>query len=406
MGTDVDNGSSDILGNEDSDLKSLEQGFKELQEEAQRLLSERVHLENDLANIKKRASRLDEEVRILKSPPLIIGHLQDVLDDERAIVRSSNGTVFQVSINQRLDPTKLKPGTRIALNQDTLSIIEILHDAWDPMVSGAELLEKPTTTYESVGGLDEEILQIREAIELPLEKPELFRKIGIDPPKGILLVGPPGCGKTMLAKAVANHTNASFIRMVGSELAQKYIGEGGRMVRELFALAKEKSPSIIFLDEIDAIGAKRLDSATSGDREVQRTLMQLLAELDGFDSLEDVKIIAATNRPDILDDALLRPGRFDRIIVIPLPDEVGRKKILSIHFKKMSTSRVNIAKIVELTEGFSGAELKATTVESGMIAIRENRSKVKQEDVLMAVDRIKKKRESNGRSASPDALYG
>ena len=406
MGTDVDNGSSDILGNDDSDLKSLEQGFKELQEEAQRLLSERVHLENDLANIKKRASRLDEEVRILKSPPLIIGHLQDVLDDERAIVRSSNGTVFQVSINQRLDPTKLKPGTRIALNQDTLSIIEILHDAWDPMVSGAELLEKPTTTYESVGGLDEEILQIREAIELPLEKPELFRKIGIDPPKGILLVGPPGCGKTMLAKAVANHTNASFIRMVGSELAQKYIGEGGRMVRELFALAKEKSPSIIFLDEIDAIGAKRLDSATSGDREVQRTLMQLLAELDGFDSLEDVKIIAATNRPDILDDALLRPGRFDRIIVIPLPDEVGRKKILSIHFEKMSTSRVNIAKIVELTEGFSGAELKATTVESGMIAIRENRSKVKQEDVLMAVDRIKKKRESNGRSASPDALYG
>ena len=405
MGTDVDNGSSDILGNEDSDLKSLEQGFKELQDEAQRLLSERVHLENDLANIKKRASRLDEEVRILKSPPLIIGHLQDVLDDERAIVRSSNGTVFQVSINQRLDPSKLKPGTRIALNQDTLSIIEILHDAWDPMVSGAEVLEKPTTTYDSVGGLDEEILQVREAIELPLEKPELFKKIGIDPPKGILLVGPPGCGKTMLAKAVANHTNASFIRMVGSELAQKYIGEGGRMVRELFSLAKEKSPSIIFLDEIDAIGAKRLDSATSGDREVQRTLMQLLAELDGFDSLENVKIIAATNRPDILDDALLRPGRFDRIIVIPLPDEVGRKKILSIHFEKMSTSRVNVPKIVELTEGFSGAELKATTVESGMIAIRENRSKVRQEDVLMAVDRIKKKRESNGKSASPDALY-
>jgi proteasome regulatory subunit len=273
------------------------------------------------------------------------------------------------------------------------------------MVSGAEVLEKPTTTYDSVGGLDEEILQVREAIELPLEKPELFRKIGIDPPKGILLVGPPGCGKTMLAKAVANHTNASFIRMVGSELAQKYIGEGGRMVRELFSLAKEKSPSIIFLDEIDAIGAKRLDSATSGDREVQRTLMQLLAELDGFDSLEDVKIIAATNRPDILDDALLRPGRFDRIIVIPLPDDAGRKKILSIHFEKMSTSRVNVAKIVELTEGFSGAELKATTVESGMIAIRENRSKVRQEDVLMAVDRIKKKRESNGKSASPDALY-
>ena len=406
MGTEVDSGASDPLGADDSDLKALEKDFQALQDEAQRLLSERVQLENDLANIKKRASRLDEEVRILKSPPLIVGHLQDILDDERAIVRSSNGTVFQVSINQRLDADKLRPGTRIALNQDTLSIIEILHDAWDPMVSGAEMMEKPNTSYESVGGLDEQILQVREAIELPLEKPELFRKVGIEPPKGILLVGPPGCGKTMLAKAVASHTNASFIRMVGSELAQKYIGEGGRMVRELFSLAKDKSPAIIFLDEIDAIGAKRLDSATSGDREVQRTLMQLLAELDGFDSLEDVKIIAATNRPDILDDALLRPGRFDRVIEIPLPDDTGRKTILSIHFKKMSTSRINVAKVVELTEGFSGAELKATTVESGMIAIRDNRSKVRQEDILQAVDRIKKKRESNGISSSPDALYG
>jgi proteasome regulatory subunit len=406
MGTEVDNGISEPIGNDDADLKSLEYDFKKLQDEAQRLLSERVHLENDLANIKKRASRLDEEVRILKSPPLIIGHLQDILDEERAIVRSSNGTVFQVSINQRLDQSKLRPGTRIALNQDTLSIIEILHDAWDPMVSGAEMIEKPTTTYEHVGGLDEQVLQVREAIELPLEKPELFRKVGIDPPKGILLVGPPGCGKTMLAKAVASQTNATFIRMVGSELAQKYIGEGGRMVRELFSLAKDKAPAIIFLDEIDAIGAKRLDSATSGDREVQRTLMQLLAELDGFDALEDVKIIAATNRPDILDDALLRPGRFDRVIEIPLPDAVGRKTILSIHLEKMSTSRINVSKIVELTEGFSGAELKATTVESGMIAIREERSKVKQDDILLAVDRIKTKRETTGITSSPDDLYG
>ena len=294
----------------------------------------------------------------------------------------------------------------MALNQDTLSVIEILHDAWDPMVSGAEMIEKPNVDYDKVGGLDEQILQVREAIELPLDNPELFRKIGIEPPKGILLVGPPGCGKTMLAKAVASQTNASFIRMVGSELAQKYIGEGGRMVRELFSLAKEKSPAIIFLDEIDAIGAKRLDSATSGDREVQRTLMQLLAELDGFDALEDVKIIAATNRPDILDDALLRPGRFDRIIEIPLPDENGRKMILNIHLSKMSTTRLNLAKIVEKTEGFSGAELKATTVESGMIAIREGRSKVRQDDLRLAVERIKKKRETNGISSSPDALYG
>ena len=406
MGTEVGKGANPPISKEDKDLKLLEQDYARLKDEAQRLISERIQLENDLSNVKKRASRLDEEVRILKNPPLIIGHLQDVLDDERAIVRSSNGTVFQVSINQRLSRDKLRPGARVALNQDTLSVIEILHDAWDPMVSGAEMVENPNVDYETVGGLDEQILQVREAIELPLEKPELFKKVGIQPPKGILLVGPPGCGKTMLAKAVASQTNASFIRMVGSELAQKYIGEGGRMVRELFSLAKDKSPAIIFLDEIDAIGAKRLDSATSGDREVQRTLMQLLAELDGFDALEDVKIIAATNRPDILDDALLRPGRFDRVIEIPLPDDKGRKTILGIHLNKMSTTRINIGKIVEQTEGFSGAELKATTVESGMIAIRDGRSKVKHDDIQMAVERIKKKREPNGISLSPDALYG
>jgi proteasome regulatory subunit len=274
------------------------------------------------------------------------------------------------------------------------------------MVSGAEMVEKPNVTYSEVAGLNEQIEAVREAIELPLTSPELFSKVGIQAPKGILLVGPPGCGKTLLAKAVANYTDATFIRMVGSELAQKYIGEGGRMVRELFSLAKEKSPSIIFLDEIDAIGAKRLDGSTSGDREVQRTLMQLLAELDGFDSLQNVKIIAATNRPDILDDALLRPGRFDRVIEIPMPDDKARKAILSVHIKKMNTKRINIQRIVELTEGYSGAELKATCVEAGMIAIREKRDIIAQGDVLAAVKRINSKRSQGGKSASPDALYG
>jgi len=356
--------------------------------------------------LKKRATRLDDEVRLLKTPPLIIGHLQDILDERTAIVRSSNGTVFQVSLNQRLEPERLKPGTRVALNQDTLAVIEVLHEAWDPMVSGAEMVEKPDITYDSVAGLDEQITSVREAIELPLLEPELFSKVGITPPKGILLVGPPGCGKTLLAKAVANQTDATFIRLVGSELAQKYIGEGGRMVRELFSLAKEKSPAIIFLDEIDAIGAKRLDGSTSGDREVQRTLMQLLAELDGFDSLEDVKIIAATNRPDILDDALLRPGRFDRIVTIPLPDETGRKAILSLHISNMSTSRINLKTIVEKTEGYSGAELKATCVEAGMIAIRDKRDKISQKDLIQAVDRIQTKKSNSGSKSSPDALYG
>ena len=351
MGAEVEQNAPSRSPPQEDEIKSLELAYSDLQDQAQNLINERSQLESDIRNLKKRAQRLDDEVRLLKSPPLIIGHLQDVLDDRTAIVRSSNGTVFQVSLNQRLEPKTLKPGTRVALNQDTLAVIEVLHDAWDPMVSGAEMVTKPDITYEAVAGLDEQVESVREAIELPLTSPELFKKVGITPPKGILLVGPPGCGKTLLAKAVANQTDATFIRMVGSELAQKYIGEGGRMVRELFSLAKDKSPSIIFLDEIDAIGAKRLDGSTSGDREVQRTLMQLLAELDGFDALEDVKIIAATNRPDILDDALLRPGRFDRIITIPLPDEKGRKAILSLHISTMSSKRINLQRIVEKTEG-------------------------------------------------------
>ncbi|NCG42311.1 MAG: proteasome-activating nucleotidase [Euryarchaeota archaeon] len=405
MSSEVENSANADTKSSDEDLKKLESDYRILQEEAQSLINDRAHLESEVRGLKKRANTLNEEVKSMRKPPLIIGTLQDILDSDRAIVRSSNGTVFQVSLNQRIEPSKLQPGTRVALNQDTLAIIEVLHDAWDPMVSGAEMVEKPDVTYGEVAGLDDQIEAVREAIELPLTSPELFVKVGIKAPKGILLVGPPGCGKTLIAKAVANHTDATFIRMVGSELAQKYIGEGGRMVRELFSLAKEKSPSIIFLDEIDAIGAKRLDGSTSGDREVQRTLMQLLAELDGFDSLEHVKIIAATNRPDILDDALLRPGRFDRVIEIPMPDEKARSAILSLHVKNMNTKRINVQRVVELTEGYSGAELKATCVEAGMNAIRDKRDTVTQNDILAAVKRINSKRNQGGVSATPERLY-
>ena len=397
--------SKDIKSSSDEDLKILEEEFRALQDQTQDLINERAHMESEIRSLKKRANRLDEEVRSLKSPPLIVGHLEDILDQERGIVRSSNGTVFQVALNQRLSHEVLKPGVRVALNQDTLAVIEVLHDAWDPMVSGAEMVERPDIGYDDVAGLEEQKQSVREAIELPLNSPELFKKVGVEPPKGILLVGPPGCGKTLLAKAVANHTDATFIRMVGSELAQKYIGEGGRMVRELFSLAKEKAPSIIFLDEIDAIGAKRLDGSTSGDREVQRTLMQLLAELDGFDVLENVKIIAATNRPDILDEALLRPGRFDRIIEIPIPDDAGRKAILQLHIGKMSTKKLHIKTIVDKTTGFSGAEIKATCVEAGMIAIRQGRSFIKQEDFIESIKRINLKKIKGGLRDSPDGIY-
>ena len=405
MGTDVERTDGKMPSNPDDDIRHLEEAYAELRDEAQQLINERTTLEAEMRTLRKRIERLDENVNLLKMPPLIVGHIQDVLDPERAIVRSSNGTVFQVSLNQQLNADNLKPGTRVALNQDSLSVVELLHEAWDPMVSGAEMVEKPTISYADVAGLDEQVESVREAIELPLIKPELFEKIGIVPPKGVLLVGPPGCGKTLLAKAVANHTDATFIRMVGSELAQKYIGEGGRMVRELFSLAKEKAPSVIFLDEIDAIGAKRLDGSTSGDREVQRTLMQLLAELDGFDALNDVKIIAATNRPDILDDALLRPGRFDRVIEIPIPDDNSRKAILAVHLASMNTKKISIARVVERTKNYSGAELKATCVEAGMIAIRDGRSSVTQQDMMDAITRLDKKRTQGSTMRSPESLY-
>ena len=402
---EVETPTKNIKSSTEEEVKVLEEEFKLLQDQTQDLINERAHMESEIRSLKKRANRLDEEVRSLKSPPLIVGHLEDILDQERGIVRSSNGTVFSVALNQRLSPDVLKPGVRVALNQDTLAVIEVLHDAWDPMVSGAEMVDKPSITYDSVAGLDEQKQSVREAIELPLNSPELFKKVGVEPPKGILLVGPPGCGKTLLAKAVANHTEATFIRMVGSELAQKYIGEGGRMVRELFSLAKEKAPSIIFLDEIDAIGAKRLDGSTSGDREVQRTLMQLLAELDGFDVLENVKIIAATNRPDILDEALLRPGRFDRVIEIPIPDDVGRKASFQLHIGSMNTKKISLKPIVDKTTGFSGAEIKATCVEAGMIAIRQSRGHITQEDFIESIKRINLKKIQGGLKDTPESMY-
>jgi len=259
----------------------------------------------------------------------------------------------------------------------------------DPLVTGMEVEEKPEVSYEQIGGLEEQIVEIKETVELPLKKPELFTEIGIEPPKGVLLYGPPGTGKTLLAKAVAHETNATFIKIVASEFVKKYIGEGARLVRGVFELAKEKAPSIIFIDEIDAIAAKRLKSSTSGDREVQRTLMQLLAEMDGFEGRGDVGIVAATNRPDILDPALLRPGRFDRFIEVPIPNEDGRREILKIHTKNMTLEEdVDIELVSTLSEGASGADLKAICTEAGMFAIREERPVVVMNDFLDAVDKI------------------
>lgn len=372
----------------------LERQARQLETEKQMVESERLRLQREVNNLKVELERL-------RSPPLFMGYIVEVLDNKSAVVRSTTGPNLVVSISRQVDINELKPDTRVALNQRTFSIVNILPATQDPMVQKMELIEKPSEKYADVGGLEPQIQELKETVELPLLKPELFEKIGIDPPKGVLLHGPPGTGKTLLAKAVAHETQAAFIRLIGSELVQKFIGEGARLVREIFEFARENSPSILFIDELDAIGSRRLDLATSGDREVQRTLMQLLSELDGFNPRGDVKVVAATNRIDILDPAMLRPGRFDRIIEIPMPNSESRLEIFKIHSSGMNLKgNVDFDYLIQMTDGASGADIKNICTESGMFAIRSNRDHVINDDFTDAIKKITGEKETTAASTT------
>ena len=387
--------------NENSKEQLLEtiESLKEENEKTKDELMQKVRalegeqLKSNVSNrqLEGKIKELKGEINSFKKTPLVLATVTEVFDETKIGIQGAVGHEFLVTCPGSINRDLLEPGARVALNQNSLTVVNVFPAKKDKNVSAMEIDEKPEVTYADIGGLDTQITEIKETVELPIKNPEIFEEIGIDPPKGILLYGPPGTGKTLLAKAVANETNATFIKIVASEFVNKYLGEGSRIVRDVFDLAKEKSPAIIFIDEIDAIGTKRVGSSEGADREVQRTLMQLLAELDGFESRGDVGIVGATNRPDILDEALLRPGRFDRTIEVPNPVKESREKILKIHTSRMKLAEnINFDEISEITEGLSGADLKAVCTEAGMFAIRSERKEVISKDFLDAIDKIMK----------------
>ncbi len=333
-------------------------------------------------------AQLKRENSQLKRMPLFVAVIVDILENGEIYLRQQgNNQEYLTHAPEDLRPL-LKPGAKVAVN-NALSIVKVIGNVYDSRIRVMELVDKPHETYADIGGLLDVIREVREAVEFPLTNPQLYTNVGVEPPKGVLLFGPPGTGKTLIAKAVAHEAEARFIRMSGSELVHKFIGEGAGLVRELFQLARENDKAIIFIDEIDAVGSMRTNDGTSGSAEVQRTLMQLLAEMDGFDNRGNVRIMAATNRADMLDPALLRPGRFDRLIEIPLPDKDARLQILKIHSRRMHLGEVDMAGIAEQAVDTTGAELEAICREAGMMAIRREADHVEMADFISAVRKVK-----------------
>ena len=367
-------------------LEALRDHFEEIvrvNEQLTEQLNDAQERQDDLSGD---VDQLERENETLKTSSLYIATAEELTDDGVVVKQHGNNQEVLTEVSPSIRDT-LEAGDRVAIN-DSFSVKQILEAETDSRAQAMQVESSPDVNYEDIGGLEEQLVEVREAVEEPLLNAQQFRDVGIEPPSGVLLHGPPGTGKTMLAKAVANETDATFIKMAGSELVRKFIGEGARLVRDLFELASERQPAIIFIDEIDAIAAKRTESKTSGDAEVQRTMMQLLSEMDGFDDRGEVRIIAATNRFDMLDRAILRPGRFDRLIEVPNPDVEGRERILEIH-----TEEINLADDVDLAafaaeiDGLSGAEIASLTTEAGMFAIRDNRTTVEQQDLYDALEK-------------------
>ncbi|KAF8947137.1 ATPase of 26S proteasome regulatory subunit 4 [Haplosporangium gracile] len=350
----------------------------------------------------EKAQEERSKVDDLRGTPMSVGTLEEIIDDDHAIISTSNGPEYYVSILSFVDKDLLEPGCSILLHHKTMSVIGVLQDDADPMVSVMKLEKAPTESYADIGGLETQIQEIKEAVELPLTHPELYEDMGVKPPKGVILYGVPGTGKTLLAKAVANQTSATFLRVVGSELIQKYLGDGPKLVRELFRVAEENAPSIVFIDEIDAIGTKRYESNSGGEREIQRTMLELLNQLDGFDSRGDVKVIMATNQIESLDPALIRPGRIDRKIEFPMPDVKTKRRIFNIHTGRMQLAEdVDLEEFVMSKDELSGADIKAVCTEAGLLALRERRMKVKADDFKKAKEKVLYRKNEG----TPEGLY-
>lgn len=358
-------------------------------------------LEEENGLLRDTVAQLRDELNLLKSPPLMLSSVKEVHGD-KVIIQIPNGNEFLVNVLSCCEP--LRAGDSVLVEQKNLNVIRKVGTSKKFLVESFVIVEKPKLSWSAIGGLDRQVEEIREVVELPLKKPQLFRKVGIHPPKGILLHGPPGTGKTLLAKAVAASTNSTFIEIVASELVQKFIGEGARLVKEIFELAREKAPSIIFIDELDALASKRIEIGTSGEREVQRTFMQLLAELDGFKPLDKVKVMGATNRKDILDPAITRPGRLDRLIHVPLPDSSGVESIFRIHSSSMVLDKgIPLPLLVNKMQDFSGAEIKSVCTEAGYFAIRDNRIKICNDDLFSAVEKVRRISEEE---SAPEGMFG
>merc|ERR1711907_268560 len=376
----------------DASEQDLYTEMKRLQSQLDFLDTQESYVKDETKNLRRELLRAKEEVTRIQSVPLVIGQFHEMVDQLHGIVASTTGSTYYVRILSTINRELLRPSSSIALHRHSNSVVDVLPPEADSSISLMSDAEKPDVTYNDIGGLDIQKQEIREAVELPLTHGDLYRQIGIDPPRGVLLYGPPGTGKTMLAKAVANHPKAAYIRANGSEFVQKYLGEGPRMVRDVFRLAKENSPAIIFVDEVDAIATRRFDAQTGADREVQRILMELLNQMDGFDQTANVKVIMATNRQDTLDPALLRPGRLDRKIEFPLPDRRQKRLVFQVLTSKMNLhENVDLEDFISRPDKISNADVHSVCQAAGMIAVRHNRYVVLQSDFETAYKKQLKK---------------